>query len=186
MFQWLKTFLLGYEPNPGVKPQVAYSGNLDYAAFNYQPVAVISSTWQLAQQGWRTHRFGSTNVVLLLPPELKVWFGAQGELVGSEDPPTPSLMATLQQGFEADPSLALDFVEDLAEKRGLTCHTVGSYRCFYDPTPADPLQVHERFFIVGLPGSVVIIKMRGTRDAAATLLLNQIRAAIPHVVGEMK
>lgn len=203
MFQLLKTFLFGYDPNPnGPPPQPT----LDPRALGYAPhggaapdaqqfaqqfsppgygYQAATSAAELSRRGWRPHRFGQTNVVLLLPPEMSTWMTPQGAMYAGENPPQPTLLATLQRGFDADPSLALDFVEDLAEKRGLQCHTVGTYRCFYDPTSADPQQVCERYFIIGWPGSVVVLNLKGTRDAACTIVLNQVRAAIPHVAAEM-
>ncbi|WP_425617474.1 hypothetical protein NA78x_001152 [Anatilimnocola sp. NA78] len=172
MFDSLKTFLFGYEPTAAdVHSQHSLPGP--------------ASAMDLVQRGWRSHRFGNSQVVILLPSQLHVWTEKDGTLCGGEDPPATTLTARLQQGFDADPSLALDFVEDMAERRGLQYHTVGTYRCFYDAGPADPWVVAERYFIVGIPGSVVTLAMRGTRDAAATIVLNQVRAAIPQLVAAM-
>jgi len=172
LFDSLKTFLFGYEPTAGdVQSQHSVPGP--------------TSAMDLVQRGWRSHRFGNSQVVILLPAQLHVWWTKDGALSAGEDPPTTTLTATLQQGFEADPSLALDFVEDMAERRGLQYHTIGTYRCFYDAGPADPWIVAERYFVIGIPGSVVTINLQGTRDAAATIVLNQVRAAIPQLVAAM-
>ncbi|QDU25725.1 hypothetical protein ETAA8_07950 [Anatilimnocola aggregata] len=175
MFDSLKTFLFGYEPKPSDLPPQAQR----YAA------PAPATAMDLARRGWRPHRLGNSQLVIFLPAQIHIWAGPNGMLYGGEDPPNITLTATLQQGFAADPSLAIDFVEDLAERRGLPFHHVGTYCCFHDPGPADPWIVADRQFLIGLPGSVVTLSLRGTRDAAATIALNEVRGAIPQLVGEM-
>lgn len=181
MFNILKAIFLGEEPIPSELPP--------QAAMPFQPVFAnyprqYGVPAELLQRNWMPHQFGNTPVVIALPGQFKVRFAADGTLEAATDKPQAELTAKLHAGFE-DPQLALEFVTDQAEQRRVPVHTVGPYRCFYDPGQADPFGIALRMFIVGLPGAVVAINLWGTREQAATPLLSEVRQMIPHLVGRI-
>ena len=55
----------------------------------------------------------------------------------------------------------------------------------YDPTLADPNIITERQFVIALPGAVVSLSIHGTREFAATPLLQEVRNAVPYLVGRV-
>jgi hypothetical protein len=112
-------------------------------------------------------------------------FGPDGVLYGSTTGKEVEFSATLHGGFEGDASRALDFVADLAKQRSLPIHDKGTYRWFYDPTDAPPKAVAHRFWVVGIPGALVVISLTGTRKGPLSEILREVRDEIPHIVGEL-
>jgi hypothetical protein len=183
MFRFLKTIFLGYEPLPTELPP--------QTALPFQPVFAQAARrggipLELANRNWRAHPFANSPVVLALPPQLQVRFTAEGVLQAAVDTPEPAITATLLRDFVDNPNLAYDFVADQAEQRGVPFHDVFPYRCLYDPTQADPYAIVNRVFIIALPGVVIILTLKGTRESAATPLLNEVRKAVPHLVGDVR
>lgn len=139
----------------------------------------------LLRRGWRPHRFQDSNVVVILPEEFVADFDDEGVLVGTNDGKEVEFSATLHGGFKKDRAGALDFVTTLAEEKKLKTRDVGTYRYFFDPTDEDPNEVANRFWVVGVPGAVVVISVLGTRESAASEVLGKIRTEIPNIVGEL-
>lgn len=184
MLRFLKTLFLGYEPLPQELPA--------QAALPFQPVFAQAVRRggvpvELADRRWKAHQFANSPVVIALPPQLQVRFSAEGILQASMiDIPEPVITATLLRDFHASPTLAYDFVADQAQQRGVPFHDVFPYRCLYDPTQADPYAIVNRVFLIGLPGVVIVLTIKGTHTAAATPLLNEVRQAVPHLVGDVR
>jgi hypothetical protein len=122
---------------------------------------------------------------VFLPEHLAAAFGPDGVLYGSTDGKTAEFSATLHGGFEEDRAGALDFVAHLARERKLKFHDVGTYRYFFDPTHVAPDEMAPRFWVVGIPGSVVVISLTGTAQGPVPDLLQEIAKEIPHIVGEL-
>lgn len=182
MLKFLKAMFLGEEPDLAALPPQAQMPFqpvfANYARQNGLPV-------ELLQKRWMPHQFGISPFVIALPPQFTVRFAADGTLQAAVDRPEPELTAKLHGGFDLNPSLALDFVSDQAEQRSVPVHDVGLYRCFYDPGQADPYAVALRMFVIGLPGGVIALNLWGTRETAATPLLNEVRKMLPHLVGRL-
>lgn len=182
MIEFLKTLFLGYEPKPTEVPQ---QGQLPFQPVFAQYQRHGGVPVELLQRGWMPHQFGITPVVIALPPQFRVRFAADGTLEAHHDVPQPVLTAKLHGGFEGNPLLALEFVADQAQQRRVAFHDVGPYRCYYDPTAADPYAVALRDFVVALPGAIVVLSLWGTREQAATPLLNEVRQMVPHLIGSL-
>src|SRR5579872_1775854 len=149
-----------------------------------EPTRGPSLPIDLARRGWKPYKFENSNVVVLLPETLAAAFGPDGVLYGSTSGKEPEFSATLHGGFE-ERAQALDFVAHLARQRNLKIHDEGTYRYCYDPTDAPTKTVAPRFWLVGIPGSVVVISIAGTRKGPASDLLKEIWEEIPHIVGEL-
>jgi hypothetical protein len=139
----------------------------------------------LARRGWRPYKFKDSSVVVFLPTTMAAEFGPDGVLYGSTTGKEVEFSATLHGGFEGDASQALDFVAHLAKQRSLKIHDAGTYRWCYDPTDAPPKAVAPRFWVVGIPGAVVVISLTGTRKGPVSEILREVREEIPHIVGEL-
>jgi hypothetical protein len=122
---------------------------------------------------------------VFLPETMAAAFGPDGVLYGSTTGKEPDFSATLHGGFEEERTQALDFVAHLAEERSLELHEVGTYRYFYDPADAPPKEVAPRFWVVGIPGAVVVVSLSGTAKGPVSELLREVREEIPHLVGEL-
>lgn len=183
MLRFLKTIFLGYEPEAHELPP--------QTALPFQPVFAQAARRggipvELAEKGWRAHQFANSPVVIALPPQFQVRWSADGVLHATIGPPDPAITATLVRDFVSSPNLAYDFVSDQAQQRGVPFHDVFPYRCLYDPTPADPYAIVNRIFLIALPAVVIILTLKGTREAGATPLLSEVRQAVPHLVGDVR
>lgn len=183
MLRFLKTLFLGYEP---VATEMPAQTTLPFQPVFAQAQRRGGIPVELADRGWRAHQFPNTPVVIALPPQFEVRFTAEGVLQATIDTPEPALTATLLRDFQASPTLAYDFVADQAQQRGVPFHDVFPYRCLYDPTPADPLAIASRVFLIGLPGVAIVLTLKGTREAGATPLLSAVRQSVPHLVGDVR
>ena len=182
MFKILKAFFLGEEPElHELPPQAHMPFQPVFANYPRQHGVPV----ELLQRGWMPHQFGITPFVIALPPQFTVRFAADGTLQAATDKPQPELTAKLHGGFDLNPALALEFVADQAEQRGVPVHQVGQCLCFYDPTNADPYSISLRTFVMGLSGGVIALQMWGTRESGATPLLNEVRNMLPHIVGRL-
>ena len=182
MFKILKAIFLGEEPDVQSLPT--------QTQLPFQPVFANyprqhGVPMELLQRGWLPHQFGVTPFVIALPRQFTVRFAADGTLQAATDKPQPELTAKLHGGFDQSPSLALEFVADQAQQLGLPVHQVGPALCYYDPTSADPYSIALRTFVMGLPGGVIALQLWGTRESAATPLLNEVRNMVPHLVGRI-
>lgn len=183
MLRLLKTIFLGYEPEVHELPP--------QAALPFQPVFAQAARRggipvELADKKWRAHQFPNSPVVIALPPHFQVRWNAEGVLQAIIDTPEPAITATLLRDFVSSPNLAYDFVSDQAQQRGVPTHDVFPYRCLYDPTPADPYAIANRVFLIALPAVVIILTLKGTREAGATPLLSEVRQAVPHLIGDVR
>jgi hypothetical protein len=178
MLDFLKTLFLGYEP----KPLEHRQSEAFYPVFGANGVDVLTG---LVRRGWRPHVFGNSPVAIWLPPQLTVRFSAEGILQATVDTPHPVITATLHRGFEDSPELAAQFVYHQSQQKRLMLHHVGTHSCFYDPTAAEPHIIAERQFIIAIPGAIVGLSIFGSREYAATPLLQEVRNAVPYLVGRV-
>ncbi len=143
----------------------------------------------LARRGWHPYKFPDSNVVVFLPPPSKMVaaFDAEGVLYGSTGPKELEFSATLHAGgdFDDDKTMALGFVDHLAAQRGLKTRDKGTYRFFYDPTDADPRSPDHRFWVVGIPGAVVVISIIAEKNGPSSPVLREVWDEIPQIVGEL-
>jgi len=184
MLKFLKAIFLGTEPDLSELPA--------QAQLPFQPVFANFPRQQgvpteLLRRGWLPHQFGTTPFVIALPRQYTVRVAADGTLQAATDKPQPELTAKLHvEGFDTSPLLAHEFVADQAQQRGVPVHQVGLALCYYDPTLADPFSIALRTFVIGLPGGVIALQLWGTRETAATPLLNEVRQMVPHLVGRLR
>jgi hypothetical protein len=179
MLEFLKTLFLGYEPKLAELPP---QREAFYPVFGAEGRSMGE---ELMRRGWQPHEFGRTKVAVCLPPQLRVRFSAEGILQAAIDTPHPVVSATLHGGFEENPALAGQFVLQLSQQKRLMLHHVGTHSCFYDPSLADPNVIAERHFVIAMPGAVVSLSIHGTREFAATPLLQEVRNAVPYLVGRV-
>lgn len=179
MLDFLKTLFLGYEPKAAEMPRQAEAF---YPVFGAEGGSVLGD---LMRRGWRPHVFGQSQVGVWLPPQFAVRFAADGKLQATIDTPQPVVTATLHRGFEESPELAGQFVYQLSQQKQRMLHHVGTHSCFYDPTLADPNLIAERQFVIAIPGAVVNLSLYGTREFGATPLIQEVRNAVPYLVGRV-
>jgi hypothetical protein len=139
----------------------------------------------LARRGWKPHRFPDSNVVVFLPQDIAAGHDPEGVLHGSTTGTEIELSATLHRGFEDRRRAALEFVSHLARKNRRTVREVGTYRYYYDPTDADVSDTALRFWVIGIPGAVVVLSIlcRGKKPVSDPL--QEVHDAIPYLVGEI-
>src|SRR5262249_20110675 len=114
---------------------------------------------ELARRGWKPYRFRESNVVVFLPEGVAAEFDPDGVLLGLAGGKEVEFSATLHRGFGEHRAGALDFVAHLAREKGRKVRDVGTYRYFYDPTEADVTARAMRFWVIGIPGSVVVVSI---------------------------
>jgi hypothetical protein len=152
---------------------------------NDYPSSSPSLPLDLARRGWKPYRFKDSQVIVLLPEGLNAAFDPEGVLIGTLDGKAVHFSATLHGGFEGNRVGALDFVNYLAKGRGLKVRERGTYRYFFDPTDAPPKAIANRFWVIGIPGAVVVVSILGTRKRPVSDLLREIKEEIPRIVGEL-
>ena len=140
---------------------------------------------ELARRGWRPYRFPESNVVVFLPEGIAAAHNPEGVLMGSTTGKAVEFSATLHGGFAENRAAALDFIDYLAKDRGVTPQDVGTYRFFYDPTETDIHARSERFWVIGIPGAVVVVSILCDGETPVSPLLQEVREAIPQIVGEL-
>jgi hypothetical protein len=150
-----------------------------------EPAGGPSLPLGLARRGWIPHKFSDSNVVVLLPEGVGAVHDSEGVLMGSTNGKEVEFSATLHGGFEGSRAAALDFVLHLARKRRLKVHDAGTYRYFYDPTDADKRARAMRFWVIGIPGAVVVVSILCQGETAVSPLLREVSREIPHIVGEL-
>jgi hypothetical protein len=144
------------------------------------PVALIRA-------GWTPHSFPNSTVIVILPPGMTVSFDQEGVLYGFAGGPDPVFTATLQTNdeFKQHRELALEFVGDLAEKKGARPIDFATYRYFIDPTEEREGERVITFFVIGIPGAVVVVSLSRQHDSPPLAHVESIRHAIPKLIGEM-
>jgi DNA-directed RNA polymerase subunit RPC12/RpoP len=181
-------------PIPAASPAVTSDEDLAFALLKKSPEPERTEAAEhelgpslpldLARRGWRPYRFKNSNVVVFLPETMAAAFGPDGVLHGSTTGKETEFSATLHGDFEYN-AQALEFVKHLAEKKGRKIHDVGTYRYFYDPTDAPSKALTPRFWVIGIPGAMVVVSIVGTRKGPVSEALQEVRDEIPHIVGEL-
>jgi len=126
-----------------------------------------------------------SNVVVFLPERVAAAHDPEEVLMGSTTGQEVEFSATLHRGFEGNRAAALGFVSHLASKRGLKVQDAGTYRYFYDPTDADKGARAMRFWVIGVPGAVVVVSILCQGETAVSPLLREVSQEIPRIVGEL-
>jgi hypothetical protein len=142
----------------------------------------------LLREGWAPHRFANSDIVVILPQARIAKFGENGTLYASFSRDNKiDFTATLHTNprFINQRELALEFVSQLSKKKNATAVDLATYRYFADPNVGIEKSRENNFWVIGIPGAVVVISL--TRDAGAAFApdLERIRAAIPAIVGEL-
>jgi hypothetical protein len=140
---------------------------------------------ELARRGWIPYKFPDSNVVVFLPEGIAAAHNPEGVLMGSTTGEEVEISATLHRGFEENRAGALGFVTHLAKQKKLSVRDVGTYRYFYDPTEADKRANVLRFWVIGIPGSVVVVSIQCNGETPVSPLLQEVKREIPHIVGEL-
>lgn len=140
---------------------------------------------ELARRGWIPHRFPKSNVVVFLPEGVVAAHDPEGVLIGSTNAKDVEFSATLHGGFEQDRADALHFLAHMAQKRGLKVQNFGTYSYFFDPTDAPPTAKALRFWVIGVPGAVVVVSISCEGDKPVSPLLQEVKQQIPQIIGEL-
>src|SRR5262249_27144798 len=139
----------------------------------------------LARRGWVPYKFPDSNVVVFLPEGMAAAHDPEGGLMGSTTGKEVEFSATLHGGFEEDRAAALGFLSHMAKKRNLKVQNVGTYSYFYDPADADRRARALRFWVIGIPGAVVVVSILCDGETPVSPLLREVKQAIPQLVGEL-
>ncbi len=142
---------------------------------------------KLLRDGWTPHCFPNSTIVVALPPGVFVSFSDKGVLKGLARREGRFFTATLHSNskFTQDRKSALDFVQNLAKKKGATAVDVATYRHFVDPTESRNDSRITTFYVIGIPGAVVVVTLSRPPDAPPSELVERIRQAIPYIIGEL-
>jgi hypothetical protein len=150
-----------------------------------EPTRGPSLPLDLARRGWIPHKFPDSNVVVFLPEGVTAAHDPEGVLMGSTTGNEVEFSATLHGGFDEDRASALDFVAHMAQQRGLKVQDVGTYRYFFDPTAEDLTARAMRFWVIGIPGAVVVVSILCKGKTPVSAALQEVRNEVPHIVGEL-
>jgi hypothetical protein len=145
----------------------------------------LSLPLDLARRGWIPHKFPDSNVVVFLPEEVTAAHDPEGVLMGSTTGKEVEFSATLHGGFEEDRAGALDFVSHLAQEKRRRVRDVGTYRYFFDPTEVDIGARAMRFWVIGIPGAVVVVSILCNGKTPVAEALQEVRNEVPQIVGEL-
>jgi hypothetical protein len=85
--------------------------------------------------------------------------------------------------FTQSKELALKFVENLAKKKGAEPIDVATYRYFIDPKEGHEDSRIITFFVIGIPGAMVVVSLSRQPDSPPSELIKSIRHAIPYIIG---
>jgi len=142
---------------------------------------------KLLREGWTPYCFPGSTVIVALPPGVVGRFSEKGVLRGVARREGAFFTATLHSNskFTQDRKSALEFVQNLAKKKGATAVDVATYRYFVDPTEARDDARVITFFVIGIPGAVVVVTLSRPTEGAASELVERVRQAIPQIVGEV-
>ena len=139
----------------------------------------------LARRGWKPYRFPKSNIVVFLPQSMAADFDPEGVLLGSSNSKDTEFSATLHRDFEHDKKSALDFVAHLARQKRRKVQEVGTYHFFFDPTEVDITATANRFWVIGVPGAVVVVSILCNGKIPASESLREIHTELPQIVGEL-
>jgi hypothetical protein len=87
--------------------------------------------------------------------------------------------------FHAQIKSSLDSVTRLARKKGATAVDVATYQHFINPTEVRNESRITTFYVMGIPGAVVVVTLSRAPEAPPTDLMERIRQAIPQIVGDL-
>jgi hypothetical protein len=152
-----------------------------------QPVLSASLPTQLLREGWKPYKFPKSDVIVILPQALMADFSRDGVLYASSDGKEPDFSATLH----TDPHLvknrefALEFISDLASKASTNVIDVATYRYFADPNTQREGTKEISFWVIGIPGAVVVVSLSRHVNEPYAESIEQVRQAIPQIVGEL-
>lgn len=141
----------------------------------------------LLRSGWKPHRFPGSNVVVALPHDFVASFDGDGALIGTLDGRAQNFNATLHadEGFQADPALAYEFLDHLALKSSAEPTDKGTYRYFKDPKQTGDEQLDYTFYVIAIPGAVVVVSFASATGRKRPESLARIEEAIPDLIGEL-
>lgn len=141
----------------------------------------------LLRDGWKCHRFPQSNVVVALPHDFVAGFDDERVLIGTIDGKSHNFSATLHERdeFRGDPRMAYGFLDHLAEKHAATPIDKGTYRYFKDPKTTGDDQLEYTFYVVAIPGAVVVVSVASAPGLDRPVPLSRIEAAIPDLIGEL-
>ena len=141
----------------------------------------------LLRDGWKPYRFPQSNVVVAVPHDFVAAFDDDGVLLGTIDGQSQNFSATLHAGEELldDPIAAYDFLDHLAEKAGVEPTDKGTYRYYKDPNLTGDEELQYTFYVIAIPGSVVVVSIASTPNLERPDSLARIENAIPDIVGEL-
>lgn len=141
----------------------------------------------LLRDGWKPYRFPHSNVVVAVPHDFVAAFDDDGVLLGTLDGRSQNFSATLHanEEFHSDPAAAYDFLDHLAEKSSVEPTDKGTYRYYKDPNLTGDEQLQYTFYVIAIPGSVVVVSIASPPDLERPDSLARIENAIPDIVGEL-
>ena len=141
----------------------------------------------LLRDGWKCHRFPQSEVIVALPPDFIAAFDDEGVLVGTIDGKSHNFSATLHSSeeFRAERKIAYSFLDQLANKAAATPSDKGTYRYFKDPKATGDEQLAYTFYLIAIPGSVVVVSIASSPGHDRPASLARIEAAIPDLIGEL-
>ena len=140
---------------------------------------------ELSRRGWKPYRFPKSNIVVFLPECMAADFDPEGVLLGSSNSKDIEFSATLHRDFEHDRKSALDFVAHLARQKRRKVQEVGTYHFFFDPTEVDITATANRFWVIGVPGAVVVLSILCNGKIPVSEPLREIHTELPHIIGEL-
>jgi hypothetical protein len=140
---------------------------------------------ELARRGWSPHRFPQSKIVVFLPESIAADFDSEGVLLGSTRAKEIEFSATLHREFEHDRKGALDFVAHLARQKRRKVRDVGTYSFFFDPTEVDITATANRFWVIGVPGAVVVVSILCNGKIPLSEPLREVQKELPHIIGEL-
>jgi hypothetical protein len=140
---------------------------------------------ELARRGWKPHKFRGSEVVVFLPEAMVAEFDPEGVLLASTTGKEVEFSATLHADFDEDRAGALDFVSYLAREKGRKVRDVGTYRYFFDPGEEKITARAMRFWVIGIPGAVVVVSILCEGKAPVSEPLREVRKELPQIIGEL-
>jgi hypothetical protein len=154
-------------------------------AADQTPTRGPSLPLDLARRGWNPYRFPDSNIVVFLPRTITADFDPEGVLLGSPNCKDIEFSATLHRDFGDDKEGALNFVNHLARQKRRKVRNVGTYSFFFDPTEVDITATANRFWVIGVPGAVVVVSILCNGKMPVSESLREVRTELPHIVGEL-
>lgn len=141
----------------------------------------------LLRDGWKPYRFPHSNVVVAVPHDFIAAFDHDGVLLGTLDGQSQNFSATLHtnEEIQRDPAAAYEFLDHLAAKSEVTPTDKGTYRYYKDPNSTGDAQLEYTFYVIAIPGAVVVVSIASAPDRERPDSLARIEIAIPDIIGEL-